>query len=49
VDIPKLHASYPFLKTFVEWIQASGWDKESERGATAHDALSHSESPMRIE
>jgi uncharacterized protein YbjT (DUF2867 family) len=49
VDIPRLHASYPFLKTFAEWIQATGWDRESERGAAPHDSLSHSESPMRIE
>jgi uncharacterized protein YbjT (DUF2867 family) len=49
VDVQKLHGSYPFLKTFVEWIQASGWDKESGRGAAPRDSLSHSESPMRVD
>ncbi|MDB5050941.1 MAG: NmrA family protein [Fibrobacteres bacterium] len=49
VDVPSLHASYPFLKTFGEWIHAVGWDRESEAGAAQHNPISHSESPVRME
>jgi len=45
VDVAALHGSYPFLKTFGEWIHATGWDKEGE----APRPLSHAESPVRTE
>ncbi|HKP98536.1 MAG TPA: NmrA/HSCARG family protein [Fibrobacteria bacterium] len=47
VDVPALHRSYSFLKTFGEWIHATGWDKEGD-GAD-NRPLSHAESPMRIQ
>ncbi|MDB5106479.1 MAG: NmrA family protein [Fibrobacteres bacterium] len=49
VDIAALHASYPFLKTFGEWIHSSGWDRESDSGAGNHEPISHAESPVQME
>lgn len=49
VDVPGLHRSYPFLKTFGEWIRAVGWDRELDQGDTRHNPISHAESPVQVE
>lgn len=46
VDVPRLRARYPFLRTFGEWLRETGWNLEGDTGPASHEALQHSESPM---
>jgi uncharacterized protein YbjT (DUF2867 family) len=49
VDVPALRASYPFLRTFGEWIHATGWDRESAADAASHEPIAHDHSPVHLD
>lgn len=49
VDVAGLRRSYPFLKTFGEWVHEGGWDREGAEGGLSHEPISHAESPVRTE